>query len=227
MIEHYELGDTNDSDTVEAFNKAMEDMAKCYTGAMEDYAQIVDVSALEDVYARLQAVEGNVDALLGGNSVSHSGGQNGHDHATHDLLDRSTYIKIIDAYTMPWIHFDGEKKTFVHHNNMTTSTGTGHSARKYPSLAGAADSKAQYLRDRYNILKQVILRNEHFSPPALPGHDRENYMKVRNQRQTSHLVIAESPKSTVDRNQEPAWTTGRPFLTIRNAHTVRRWCIRS
>lgn len=178
MIEHYELGDTSDDDVVEAFNKAMEDMAKCYTGALEDYAQIVDVDALEDVYARLQAVEGNVDALIGGNGLAHDDNHKGRDHATSDLLDRSTYIKVIDAFSMPWIHFDGEKKSFVHHNNMTTSTGTGQSARKHPSLAGAADSKAQYLRDRYNILKQVILRNEHFSPPALPGHDRENYMKV-------------------------------------------------
>lgn len=178
MIEHYELGGTDDAGTVEAFNKAMEDMAKCYTGAMEDYAQIVDVNALEDVYARLQAVEGNVDALLGGAGHSHGDVHDGRDNATSDLLDRSTYIKVIDAFQMPWIHFDGEKKSFVHHNNMTTSTGTGQSARKYPSLAGAADSKAQYLRDRYNILKQVILRNEHFSPPALPGHDRANYMKV-------------------------------------------------
>jgi DNA polymerase epsilon subunit 2 len=178
MIEHYELEDINNVDIVEAFNKAMEDMAKCYTGSMEDYAQIVDVNALEDVYARLQAVEGNVDALLGNDGPSHHDGNNSHDHATGDLLDRSAYIKIIDSFSMPWIHFDGEKKSFVHHNNMTTSTGTGQSARKYPSLAGGADSKAQYLRDRYNILKQVILRNEHFSPPALPGHDRENYMKV-------------------------------------------------
>lgn len=180
MVEHFGLDDLTSPEAVTTFTEVMENMAKCYTGALEDYAQIVDVPSLEDVYERLQAVEGNADALIAGGAMLHEDltTGNGKGRATADTSDRSSHIRVIDAFSMPWIHFDPEKKSFVRHNNMTTSTGTGHSAKKYPSLAGAADSKAQYLRDRYNILRQVILRNEHFSPPALPGHDRENYMKV-------------------------------------------------
>lgn len=48
-----------------------------------------------------------------------------------------------------------------------------------PSLAPPATSKARYLRDRFNVIKQVILRNEHFSPPTLVGQERQDYMKVR------------------------------------------------
>ena len=47
-----------------------------------------------------------------------------------------------------------------------------------PDLAGSPTSKAQFLRDRHNIIKQVVLRNENFSPPAIAGRDRENYLKV-------------------------------------------------
>lgn len=164
MVDHFGLGDVNDNDALEAFRDAMEKMAKSYTEDLEQYSQIVNVKELEEVYARLQALEGNDDAEDDDNLQS---GQNGD-------VDPSNHIRIIDAFSMPWLHFDGEKKTFSHHAIQGSST----TARKKPSLAGAADSKAAYLRDRFNILKQVILRNEHFSPPALPGHDRENYMKV-------------------------------------------------
>jgi DNA polymerase epsilon subunit 2 len=48
-----------------------------------------------------------------------------------------------------------------------------------PSIAGAPESRALFLRDRHNIIKQTVLRNENFSPPAFAGRDRTNYLKVR------------------------------------------------
>lgn len=172
MVDHFGLVDVDDKDTVAAFTDAMEKMAKGYTGDMDDYAQIVNVNTLEEVYARLQAVE----AAGNGDAADRTVNDHGKDTTS---LDPATYTRVVDAFDMPWLHFDGEKKTFVHHNNLTTSnSNTKDGARKKPSVAGAPESRAMYLRDRYNILKQVILRNEHFSPPALPGHDRDNYMKV-------------------------------------------------
>jgi len=47
-----------------------------------------------------------------------------------------------------------------------------------PSIAGAPDSRALFLRDRHNIIKQTVLRNENFSPPAFAGRDRASYLKV-------------------------------------------------
>lgn len=47
-----------------------------------------------------------------------------------------------------------------------------------PSIAGSSESRAMFLRDRHNIIKQVVLRNENFSPPAFAGRDRENYLKL-------------------------------------------------
>lgn len=35
------------------------------------------------------------------------------------------------------------------------------------------------MRDRFNIIRQVVLRNENFSPPAIAGRDRDSYLKVR------------------------------------------------
>lgn len=47
------------------------------------------------------------------------------------------------------------------------------------SLAPQAGSKAQYLRDRFNIIKQIILRDEHFCPPADIVDKRIDYLQVR------------------------------------------------
>jgi DNA polymerase epsilon subunit 2 len=188
LVEHFELlgdgDDVQDEETLAAFNDAMEKMAKGYTTDFmeESYAQIVTVDALEQVYARLQAVEGAAAGTQGaqGDAAAALTTTASNALVDGDGLDPSTYTRVIDAFDMPWLHFDGEKKTFVHHNNLTSSNAnTKDGARKKPSIAGAPESRAMYLRDRYNILKQVILRNEHFSPPALPGHDRDNYMKVR------------------------------------------------
>lgn len=39
-----------------------------------------------------------------------------------------------------------------------------------------------FLRDRHNIIKQIVLRNENFSPPAFAGKDRANYLKLTSTR---------------------------------------------
>lgn len=35
------------------------------------------------------------------------------------------------------------------------------------------------MRDRLNIIKQCVLRNEHFAPSTLPSRDRERLVTVR------------------------------------------------
>lgn len=64
-----------------------------------------------------------------------------------------------------------------------------------PSLAPPATSKARYLRDRFNVIKQVILRNEHFSPPTLVGQERQDYMKVCGPSQAYPRAFANFPLS--------------------------------
>lgn len=190
MVEHFNLSDPDDDQTVSAFNESMEKMCRTYTDDIEDYSQIVGVDDLEEVYKRLQDMEDGADedGILG----NPHGGAAGSSSATS-----AGHVRVIDAFELPWLTYDAERKAFAHRTASTggkpaaagggtTSSTVGavgsnsssSGGRRNPSLAGSADSKAQYLRDRYNILKQVILRNEHFSPPALPGHDRENYMKV-------------------------------------------------
>ena len=91
---------------------------------------------------------------------------------------------------MPPVHFDPVRGGF------TTSKGKG-------SIAGQASSRAAFLRERWGIIKevcpsstsrirvlwgevgadrQIILRNENFTPPAIGGHDRSAYLKLTSTR---------------------------------------------
>ncbi|EIW66910.1 hypothetical protein TREMEDRAFT_45435 [Tremella mesenterica DSM 1558] len=91
-----------------------------------------------------------------------------------DMLDPSevnieTHFSVVDAFDMPAVHFDAVRGGF------TTSKHT-------PSLAGQASSRAAFLRERWGIIKEIILRNENFTPPAIAGHDRDNYLKLTSTR---------------------------------------------
>lgn len=70
---------------------------------------------------------------------------------------------------MPPTHFDPVRGGFT-----TTKT--------KPSIAAQASSRAAFLRERWGIIKEIILRNENFTPPAIGGHDRSSYLKLTSTR---------------------------------------------
>ena len=45
-------------------------------------------------------------------------------------------------------------------------------------MSGSADSRIMAMRNRLNIIKQTVLRNDHFSPSTLPSRDREHLLTV-------------------------------------------------
>lgn len=45
-------------------------------------------------------------------------------------------------------------------------------------MSGTAESRINSVRNRLHIIKQSILRNEHFSPSTLPSRDREHLVTV-------------------------------------------------
>ncbi|GAA5849550.1 hypothetical protein JCM9279_007266 [Rhodotorula babjevae] len=96
-------------------------------------------------------------------------------------VDAAHHLKIIDAFDLPAWRWDETRAGF-------------EKAKAAPTLAPSALSKAQYLRDRFNIIKQVILRNEHFCPPTIVDPERADYMKlttIKNLlgRQGGHFLI--------------------------------------
>lgn len=46
------------------------------------------------------------------------------------------------------------------------------------TVSGSADSRIMAMRNRLNIIKQTVLRNDHFSPSTLPSRDRQHLLTV-------------------------------------------------
>lgn len=142
--------------------------------------QPITPATLDRVYEKLQ---------VAGESAANAGaGYDSDDDAPLEMPEH--YLKVVNAFDMPRLTWSAERNAFERcalFAFVCDSRAWNESQPKHicihrvkdGSLAGSPESKAAYLRDRYNTIKQVILRSEHFSPPALPGHDRKDYLQVR------------------------------------------------
>ncbi|KAH8915328.1 DNA polymerase epsilon, subunit B [Atractiella rhizophila] len=135
--------------------RTIETIAKEYASAdFDEVLPIVSVEQIDAVCKKLQSapsVEEDEDDLMSGT-----------------VRDPSSFLRVVNAFDMPKLDWDEARVGFV------------KSSHK-PSLVPGALSKSQYMRTRFSILKQVILRNEHFSPPSIlqaGEKERESYMKL-------------------------------------------------
>ncbi|BGP51155.1 DNA-directed DNA polymerase epsilon, subunit B [Rhodotorula kratochvilovae] len=135
------------------------------SGSGLDGPSKITVELLEETYEKLRVT-----------------GDDAEDHADGgDDVDAAHHLKIVDSFDLPAWRWDEVRSGF-------------EKAKAAPTLAPGALSKAQYLRDRFNIIKQVILRNEHFCPPTVVDPERADYMKlttIKNLlgRQGGHFLI--------------------------------------
>ena len=51
------------------------------------------------------------------------------------------------------------------------------------TVSGSPDSRVLSVRNRLNIIKQSVLRNEHFAPSTLPSRDRERLVTLKSTKQ--------------------------------------------
>ncbi|EAU84870.2 epsilon DNA polymerase [Coprinopsis cinerea okayama7 len=97
----------------------------------------------------------------------------------HEFIDPDNHLFVIDAYDMPrWVwsqervHFHVDSQWIL---LLRISTSL--------SSAGTPESRIASMRDRLHIIKQCVLRNEHFAPSTLPAHDRERLVTLRSTKQ--------------------------------------------
>lgn len=99
-----------------------------------------------------------------------------------ELIDPEKHLFFIDAFEMPrWI-WSPERGTFerlfecifaIHFLTRRFRTSTPC------TWSGTPESRVTSVRDRLNIIRQCVLRNEHFAPSTLPSRDREKLVTVR------------------------------------------------
>ncbi|KAF7301757.1 DNA polymerase epsilon subunit [Mycena indigotica] len=90
--------------------------------------------------------------------------------AEKEALDPDAHLFVVDAFEMPLWHWSQERGTFEKVSTPLT-------------MSASADSRVLAMRDRLNIIKQSVLRNEHFAPSTLPSRDRERLVTLRSTKQ--------------------------------------------
>ncbi|WFD07915.1 DNA-directed DNA polymerase [Malassezia vespertilionis] len=81
-----------------------------------------------------------------------------------DTPNLERYFHVCDAFKLPRIRFNGSRKIF-------------EPIEKPASLLSSPASVTEHLAERYELLRSVVLRNEHFLPPLAAGA-RESHMKL-------------------------------------------------
>ncbi|KAF8076498.1 DNA polymerase alpha/epsilon subunit B-domain-containing protein [Lyophyllum atratum] len=79
-----------------------------------------------------------------------------------ELIDPESHLFFINAFEMPSWHWSQENGTFT---------------------KGLQSRGSLAIRDRLNIIKQCVLRNEHFAPSTLPSRDRERLVTLKSTKQ--------------------------------------------
>ncbi|KAJ7581093.1 DNA polymerase alpha/epsilon subunit B-domain-containing protein [Mycena floridula] len=86
------------------------------------------------------------------------------------IIDPDAHFFLIDAFKMPLWHWSHERGTFEKSPSAQT-------------ISGSADSRVLVPRDRLNIIRQCVLRNEHFAPSTLPSRDRDRLVTLKSTKQ--------------------------------------------
>ncbi|KZO94865.1 DNA polymerase epsilon subunit B [Calocera viscosa TUFC12733] len=148
ILEEHSVAEDEVSDSLEHLAKGW--MAQEYN------SNLVTRSQIQRVYELLQ-----VDSR----EVMGNGGAGTYALGEEDELDPSQHLVFIDAFDMPRWMFSVERHTF-------------EKAATPPSMGGNPASRAAFLRDRYHVIKQVVLRNEHFTPAVVPGLSQGDMNKL-------------------------------------------------
>ncbi|KAH9844250.1 epsilon DNA polymerase [Rhodofomes roseus] len=87
-----------------------------------------------------------------------------------EAIDPDSHLHFIDAFDMPLWHWSQERSSFERAAGALT-------------ISGSADSQVMAMRNRLNVIRQTVLRNDHFSPSTLPSRDRERLLTLRSTKQ--------------------------------------------
>ena len=101
-----------------------------------------------------------------------------------DKLDTDSRLFFIDAFEMPLWHWSPERATFEKCavrdsiKNLFVSQLSFNRVSRKLTVSGSPESRVLAMRDRLNLIKQTIMRNDNFSPRPLAGVNREKFLRV-------------------------------------------------
>ncbi|WFD00727.1 DNA-directed DNA polymerase [Malassezia yamatoensis] len=147
------------TEAVDALAQALVDQHASGAQALQIDSFVVTSEILQKTYDRLvveSAESQGMPTHLQSTSVIHG-----------DAPDRERFFHVVDAFRMPRLRFSGLRKVF-------------QADERTASYFSSANASNEEMRERYDLLRSIVLRNEHFLPPLAiaSGKDRESYMKL-------------------------------------------------
>ncbi|RDB22824.1 DNA polymerase epsilon subunit B [Hypsizygus marmoreus] len=136
--------------------------------ADEDIESTIEIIALE--YSKQEDVDMKVSVEVLKRVYDAIQGQDQRVNVEKELIDPESHLFVINAFEMPLWHWSQESGTFT---KVTTPL----------TISGSPESRILAMRDRLHIIKQCVLRNEHFAPSTLPSRDRERLVTLKSTKQ--------------------------------------------
>ncbi|KAF9268073.1 DNA polymerase epsilon subunit B [Marasmius fiardii PR-910] len=87
-----------------------------------------------------------------------------------ESIDPDSHLYVVNAFEMPRWHWSVERGTFEKAHGPST-------------ISGSPETRVSSIRDRLNIIKQCVLRNEHFAPSTIPSKDRDRLVTLKSTKQ--------------------------------------------
>ncbi|KAF5387712.1 hypothetical protein D9615_000497 [Tricholomella constricta] len=149
-------------------SQKLEEILDHHDIADEDVESTMETLALE--YSKQEDVDMKVNLSILHRVYESLQDQNERVDMEKELIDPDSHLFIIDAFDMPLWHWSQESGTFT---RVTTPL----------TVSGSPESRILAIRDRLNIIKQCVLRNEHFAPSTLPSRDKERLVTLKSTKQ--------------------------------------------
>ncbi|KAG0175875.1 DNA-directed DNA polymerase epsilon, subunit B [Apophysomyces sp. BC1021] len=149
----------------------VETLEKYITAYKKKYSDrgivIVDKASLKDIVTSLQIPETAAGAPTPFKRVEDDINDSLQDMTLNEAetIDVSKHFFVVNAFNMPRLQYDIERKGFVKTSGEQ-------------SLLASANEKADMFRDRFNLVKQRLLRNENFCPSSMDLLKKDTYMKI-------------------------------------------------
>uniref|UniRef100_A0A0W0FJU1 DNA polymerase epsilon subunit n=1 Tax=Moniliophthora roreri TaxID=221103 RepID=A0A0W0FJU1_MONRR len=88
----------------------------------------------------------------------------------NEIIDPESHLYVVNSFDMPAWHWSVERGTFEKAPGPST-------------ISGSAESRVNAVRDRLHVIKQCVLRNEHFAPSTVPSRDRDRLVTLKSTKQ--------------------------------------------
>ncbi|KAG5639271.1 hypothetical protein H0H81_004932 [Sphagnurus paluster] len=149
-------------------SQKLEEILDIHGIADEEIESTMEMIALE--YSKQEDVDMKVDLNILQRVYESMQNQTERADTEKELIDPESHLFIINAFEMPSWHWSPESGTFT---KVTTPL----------TVSGSPESRILAIRDRLHIIKQCVLRNEHFAPSTLPSRDRERLVTLKSTKQ--------------------------------------------